>query len=159
MAPFPESDEIFVKIFVQVTLKSRYLGCHGNANTTDSSSSSSFFASWERSQLLHFQNHDFLVDSALVRRTDVKSTNFGSPCRYTWVQRVWTLWLQKWPSMWRLTCSTSTSCVSQNAHTCGQNALIMCNKSRTSILHYYSIIAIVRLTLTSAKVYTSKLKY
>ena len=60
---------------VRGTPKSGYLRCHGNANTTDSSSSSSFFASWERSQLLHFQNHDFLVDSALVRRTDVKSTN------------------------------------------------------------------------------------
>ena len=73
----PEYDEIFIELYVRGTPKSGYSGCHGNANTTDSSSSS-FFASWERSQLLHFQNHDFLVDSALVR-TDVKVRSFAMP--------------------------------------------------------------------------------
>ena len=67
-----------------------------------------------------------------VNLRDGGSSSSGSCECYTWMQRVWTLWLQKWPSIWRLTCTTSTSCVSQNAHTylgtCGQNALIICHK-------------------------------
>ena len=78
------------------------------------------------------------------------SSSSGSCECYTWMQRVWTLWLQKWPSIWRLTC-TSTSCVSQNAHTYlpytylwAENALIICHKKshtaqsiQNSILQYF----------------------
>ena len=88
--------------------------------------------------------------STVNLRDGGSSMSSGSCECYTWMQRVWTLWLQKWPSIWRLTC-TSTSCVSQNAHTYlpytylwAENALIICHKKshttqsiQNSILQYF----------------------
>ena len=90
--------------------------------------------------------------STVNLRDGGSSMSSGSCECYTWMQRVWTLWLQKWPSIWRLTC-TSTSCVSQNAHTYlpytylwAENALIICHKKshttqsiQNSILQFFFV--------------------
>ena len=107
--------------------------------------------------------------STVNLRDGGSSMSSGSCECYTWMQRVWTLWLQKWPSIWRLTC-TSTSCVSQNAHTYptylwAENALIICHKKshttqsiQNSILQYFFNYSAMRLFFVYSKSFYSILE-